>query len=187
MSTSQQEFFEYMSETLQTSQEGLMELQKSNPQNFQKTCREVEAQNKENTRMNLKQFKVVRKQRERNKDDDPLRDNDKKTIQNDTKQNQCIKLERQKEIIFTTIRKLGSKRIKLQCLIEEAIGRATSQTLKIDKQGLKNKRLIVYSLTTRSLLEIRQNRSRSLDSCFSFFCHLSKGNLINNLVSSCQS
>ncbi|CAD8174867.1 unnamed protein product [Paramecium pentaurelia] len=87
MSTSQQEFFEYMSETLQTSQEGLMEMQKSNPQNFQKLIEKMKRtmrREKAKQRKHKDEPEIVqssKKIKRKKQDDDPLRDNDKKTIQ----------------------------------------------------------------------------------------------------------
>ncbi|CAD8177496.1 unnamed protein product [Paramecium pentaurelia] len=87
MSTSQQEFFEYMSETLQTSQEGLKEMQKSNPQNFQKLVEKMKRtmrREKAKQRIHKDEPEIVqssKKIKRKKQDDDPLRDNDKKTIQ----------------------------------------------------------------------------------------------------------
>ncbi|CAK56729.1 unnamed protein product (macronuclear) [Paramecium tetraurelia] len=87
MSTSQQEFFEYMSETLQTSQEGLMEMQKSNPQNFQKLVEKLKRtmrREKAKQRKHKEEPEIVqssKKIKRKKQDDDPLRENDKKTIQ----------------------------------------------------------------------------------------------------------
>ncbi|CAD8180293.1 unnamed protein product [Paramecium octaurelia] len=87
MSTSQQEFFEYMSETLQTSQEGLMEMQKSNPQNFQKLVEKLKRtmrREKAKQRKHKDEPEIVqssKKIKRKKQDDDPLRENDKKTIQ----------------------------------------------------------------------------------------------------------
>ncbi|CAK72008.1 unnamed protein product (macronuclear) [Paramecium tetraurelia] len=57
MSTSQQELFEYMSETLQTSEKGLLEMQIQHPQNFQKL---VEKMKRTMRREKAKQRKAKR-------------------------------------------------------------------------------------------------------------------------------
>ncbi|CAD8084563.1 unnamed protein product [Paramecium sonneborni] len=87
MSSSQQEFFEYMSETLQTSQAGLKEMQKSNPQNFQKLLEKMKRtmrREKAKQRKHKDEPEIVqssKKIKRKKQDDDPLRENDKKTIQ----------------------------------------------------------------------------------------------------------
>ncbi|CAD8168885.1 unnamed protein product [Paramecium octaurelia] len=87
MSTSQQELFEYMSETLQTSEKGLLEMQQSNPQNFQKLVEKMKRtmrREKAKQRKNKEEPEIVsssKKIKRKKEDDDPLRDNDKKTIQ----------------------------------------------------------------------------------------------------------
>ncbi|CAD8071516.1 unnamed protein product [Paramecium primaurelia] len=87
MSTSQQELFEYMSETLQTSEKGLLEMQSSNPQNFQKLVEKMKRtmrREKAKQRKNKDEPEIVsisKKIKRKKEDEDPLRDNDKKTIQ----------------------------------------------------------------------------------------------------------
>ncbi|CAD8156661.1 unnamed protein product [Paramecium octaurelia] len=87
MSTSQQELFEYMSETLQTSEKGLLEMQKQHPQNFQKLVEKMKRtmrREKAKQRKQKDEPEIVsssKKIKRKKEDEDPLRENDKKTIQ----------------------------------------------------------------------------------------------------------